>query len=93
MQVYYKQEGDLIAQYIWPLLDQKHFWSSVADNGLLSLNNLIIVGDLNITFSPYEVWGGSSHPGSSDGFYKDLFISKNLIDIKPAKLVPTWRNG
>jgi endonuclease/exonuclease/phosphatase family metal-dependent hydrolase len=65
----------------------------VADNDLLSYKNLIIAGDLNITFSPDEVWGGSSHHGTLDGYFKDLFLSKNLIDIQPTKLVPTWRNG
>jgi hypothetical protein len=28
-----------------------------------------------------------------EGFYKVLFQNKNLIDIEPAKVVPTWRNG
>jgi hypothetical protein len=63
------------------------------NNGLLSYKNMIIAGDLNITISSDEVWGGSSQAGSLDGFFKDLFQSKNLIDIQPTKLVPTWRNG
>jgi hypothetical protein len=37
--------------------------------------------------------GGTYSCGPSEEFYRDLFMSKNLIDIKPTKLVPTWRNG
>jgi hypothetical protein len=32
-------------------------------------------------------------PGLTEDFYRDLFLSKKLIDVKPTKLVPTWRNG
>jgi hypothetical protein len=30
---------------------------------------------------------------STENFYREIFSSNNLIDVKPAKLVPTWRNG
>jgi len=47
---------------------------------------------MNIIFSVDEVWGGTSWPGTTNEYYRELFSSKILIDIKPAKLVPTWRN-
>jgi exonuclease III len=76
-----------------PCVERKRFWNQVADSGLLSIKNLIIVGDMNLTLSSKEVWGGSSSVGFSDGFYKSLFQEKHLIDVAPGKIVPTWRNG
>jgi hypothetical protein len=73
--------------------DRRAFWDLVADSGLLSLDNLILAGDLNITLSSDEVWGGSNSPGSLADYYKLLLQSKNLVDLRPDKVVPTWRNG
>jgi endonuclease/exonuclease/phosphatase family metal-dependent hydrolase len=58
----------------------------------LLLKNLIMVGDFNLLLSPEEAWGGN-RTGLVDGYYSDLFSYKSSFDIKPAKLVPTWRNG
>jgi hypothetical protein len=78
------------------LLGAKQFWNQVADSGLLTKDNLILVGDFNLTLSSEEVWGGNSIVGHSDGyyagFYKAFFQEKHLIDLIPDKLVPTWRN-
>jgi hypothetical protein len=49
--------------------------------------------DLNIVLSSDEVWGGSSGFGITKFYNKNLFTFNNLIDIKPTKLIPTWRNG
>ena len=73
--------------------DRKLFWSSVANNGILSTPNIVIVSDLNFILSSDENWGGSFVPGSNEEFYRDLLTSKKLVDIKPTKLVPTWRNS
>lgn len=47
-----------------PYDNRKVFWDTVKANGLLSLPHLIIVGDLNFTWSSDEVWeaGRSSDP-------------------------------
>jgi hypothetical protein len=74
-------------------VEKRRFWTLVVDSRLLSIKNLIIAGDLNLTLSSGETWGGSASAGSLDGFFKALFQNKNLIDIEPGKVVPTWRNG
>jgi len=76
-----------------PCQDKIHFWTLLANSGILSIPNLILGGDLNITLSADEHWGGLSLPGPSEAFYRDLFLSNNLIDILPTRLIPTWRNG
>jgi hypothetical protein len=43
-----------------PCLERKPFWTLLANNGLLSLKSLVIVGDLNLMVSNGEVWGGSA---------------------------------
>jgi hypothetical protein len=73
--------------------DRHAFWDLVVVSGLLSLENLILSGYLNITLSTDEVWGGTNSVGSLADYYKLLLQSKNLVDLRPDKVVPTWRNG
>jgi hypothetical protein len=60
---------------------------------LLSLKKLIIAGELNLTLSSGDIWGGSSLVGPLAGFFKAFFQNNKLIDIEPKKVFPTWRNG
>jgi hypothetical protein len=76
-----------------PCTEKRAFWDKLADSGILEAGNLIIVGDLNITLSAEEVWGSSNFSVSLADHLKTLFQSKNLVDIRPDSLVPTWRNG
>jgi hypothetical protein len=76
-----------------PCLERKSFWTTLANSGLLSLKNLVIAGDLNLTVSTSEVWGGYVASGQLAGFFNSLFQTHKLIDVQPDKLVPTWRNG
>jgi hypothetical protein len=43
-----------------PCQDRKVFWEALEDVGLLSLNDLILAGDLNLITSSYELWGLSA---------------------------------
>ena len=74
-------------------MECKSFWNLLANNGLLSLKNLVVVGDLNLTVSTEEVWGRSVNLGPQAGFFRALFQAHKLIDVHPDKIVPTWRNG
>jgi hypothetical protein len=75
-----------------PCLERKAFWTTLSNNGLLSLQSLVIAGDLNLTVSNGEVWGGSATSGQLASFFSSL-SSHKLIDVQSDKLVPTWRNG
>jgi hypothetical protein len=76
-----------------PCSDRKHFWSLLADSGILSIPYLIAGGDLNLILSAEENWGGGFVPGATEDFYRNIFVSNKLTDILPAQLTPTWRNG
>jgi hypothetical protein len=76
-----------------PCSERTLFWSQLADSGILSLPNLIVGGDLNIFLAVDESWGGSHLPDPTGAHYKELFAINNLIDIRPTRLTPTWRNG
>jgi hypothetical protein len=40
-----------------PCMDRRSFWERLDNLGLLSLNYLIIAGDLNFTLNTKEIWG------------------------------------
>jgi len=52
----------------------------------------VIVGDLNLTISNGEVWGGSSCSGSLTNLFNSIFQTHNLIDLHLDKLTSTWCN-
>jgi endonuclease/exonuclease/phosphatase family metal-dependent hydrolase len=61
--------------------------------GLLALDDLILAGDMNFTTSSEEIWGESALADPLAGFFKEIFTKNNLVDVAPAEVVPTWRNG
>jgi hypothetical protein len=52
----------------------------------------VVGGNLNFTLSPREVWGESSKEDQQRGFFLSLLENLHLVDMKPAKITPTWRN-
>ena len=50
------------------------FWEKVDINGILSDPYLIFCGDLNLTLSASEVWGGCSQLDEFTCFFMHLFI-------------------
>ena len=55
--------------------------------------NVILGGYLNITLSEKENWGATIRQDSLSSFFDALFESKELVDLQPLKLTPTWRNN
>ena len=43
-----------------PYLNRDTFWSDLASGGLLSLPNIILAGDLNLTLNASEIWGSKA---------------------------------
>jgi hypothetical protein len=75
------------------VLIAEHFWDRVQAKGLLTLDSLILAGDLNFTTSIEEVWGADAIIDPLGGYFTDLFAKNQLVDVQSAELVPTWRNG
>jgi hypothetical protein len=76
-----------------PCADRKLFWQRLDDLGLLAAKNLILAGDLNLTTSSEEIWGDRAQIDPLHSFFNRLFYKNALVDLKPAELIPTWRNG
>jgi len=74
-------------------MERKQFWERLEMYGILSLRNLVLAGDLNLTLSSGDIWGGSTTLGTLASFFTDYFHKNKMIDIVPGTLVPTWRNG
>ena len=76
-----------------PCADRKVFWQRIDDLGLLATKNLILAGDLNLTTSSEEIWGDRAQINPLHSFFNRIFYKNALVDLKPAELLPTWRNG
>jgi hypothetical protein len=76
-----------------PCSDRKLFWERLEKSGLLAQKNLVLAGDLNLTLSSGEIWGGIHTLGTLASFFINYFHRNKLIDIVPGTLMPTWRNG
>ena len=75
-----------------PYKDRRVFWENVEDSGVRSMQNLIVVGDLNFTMFSYENRGMMSSVDPLDSFFQYLFSRNKLIHNMPHKLSPKWRH-
>ena len=73
--------------------DKKGFGESFFTSGMLETRNIILGGDLNLTLSEKENWGTLARQDGLSSLFARLFESKELVDIRPLKLTPTWRNN
>ena len=54
---------------------------------------MVVGGDLNFTLGQNEIWGPHAHADPLEGFFLQRLVEKNLLDIEPVKLKPTWSNN
>ena len=76
-----------------PYNNRDSFWNVVAAGGLLSLPNLILVGDLNFTLNASEIWGSKALLDPLGPYFSKLLSDHHLVDVAPSCAGPTWRNG
>jgi len=76
-----------------PCQDRKNFWENFDGRGLLAHDDLIMARDMNFTTNSKAVLGVSALADPLAVFFKDFFFLNKLVDVAPAVVVPTWRNG
>ena len=60
---------------------------------MIEARNVILGGDLNLTLFEKENSGKLARWDNLSPFFATLFESKELVDVQPLKLTPTWRNN
>jgi len=87
------EEVFMIMNIYGPYLDRVSFWEAFFSKNISKGDSVIIGGDLNFSLGRSKVWG----PSARADVLPDLFIQKlagrNMIDLEPVKLKPTWRNN
>ena len=76
-----------------PYRNREIFWDNILSGGLLSIPNLILGGDLNLTLSASETWGSKAILDPLASHFRLMFDSVYLVDVAQPDSGPTWRNG
>ena len=82
----------MILNIYGPYLNRVSFWDSLFHMDLFEDTEVIMGGDFNLSLGASEVWGPRAAPDILANFFIQSFARKDLLDILPAKIVPTWRN-
>eukprot|EP00253_Pinus_taeda_P020761 PITA_20761 len=76
-----------------PCRNRSPFWERLFASEILDIDSLLLAGDLNVTLSPDECWGNCRKRDSLSDKLRLGFLSRNLVDVKPDHMKPTWENG
>eukprot|EP00253_Pinus_taeda_P024864 PITA_24864 len=76
-----------------PYKNRTPFWDNFFASGILDMDSLLIAGDLNVTLSPNECWGNCRDRDPLSEKIRMGLLSRNLVDVCPVQLKPTWDNG
>jgi len=75
-----------------PCHQRENFWRKLLSCNILSLDNIIIGGDLNFSLGFSESWGASAQIDPITDYMRRLLEQQDFIDIPIQKPHPTWRN-
>lgn len=75
-----------------PYQNREEFWNHLLSLSLLSHEQIIVGGDLNLSLGASEILGPKASPDPLAEYFINFMVQKALIDLNPIKLNPTWRN-
>eukprot|EP00253_Pinus_taeda_P026277 PITA_26277 len=76
-----------------PYLNRHPFWDKFFSSDLCEIRHLMLVGNMNFTLCPDEVWGGGRKMDPISDFLRSQLLRWNFIDVAPSSLTHTWQNG
>eukprot|EP00253_Pinus_taeda_P025007 PITA_25007 len=76
-----------------PYMHRFPFWDHFFSSDLCEIRRLMLVGDMNFTLCPHEVWGGGRKMDPLSDFLRNHLLHRNFIDVAPSVLTHTWDNG
>lgn len=75
-----------------PYHQRENFWSHLLGCNLLTLDRIILGGDMNFSLGFRESWGSTAQVDPITNFIKSLLEQHDFIGIPMHKPLPTWRN-
>jgi hypothetical protein len=75
-----------------PYMDNVPFWDNLFNKSFITGDSLILGGELNCSLGAIEIWGPRAREDSLADYFTQKLISKDLIDIEPIKMKPSWSN-
>lgn len=76
-----------------PYKNRLPFWTNLFNSDILDIESLLIAGDLNLTLNSEECWGHCRRKDRLADKMRQELLKRDLVDIIPEKMVPTWDNG
>lgn len=76
-----------------PYKNRAPFWENLFSSDWFDIDHLLIAGDLNIALSTEECWGYGKINNEHADFIKLELLNRNMVDIVPSEMKPTWING
>lgn len=76
-----------------PYKNRLQYWEKLFDSEIFDIESLMIAGDFNVTLNSDETWGNRRKKNPLADRIKYELLSRNLVEINPPKMLPTWENG